>query len=304
MKRIIYILILIMIGAAMVFAQQKSAIFYQSLEWSPDGKNLSFAAMSDYNEKTDNYRTDIFIVKTDGSNLQKISGDAKHAFSSVWSKDGKRVFFSAEAENGKDSNIFTVKKDGSGLVQLTGNAGQNTAVSVSPDSKKIVFMSTRDGAKYQIYVMKSNGSNIKRLTNNSAITFCNPVWSADGKKIVYYSDKGDRKDQIWIMNADGSNQNLLTNGTGHNIFPSFSPDGKRIIFSRRDDQDADKSYVEVSYLFVMNTDGSNLEQLAEINSFFARYSPDGKKIAFVMGKFPANAIYLANADGSNLKKVL
>jgi TolB protein len=299
MKRFICIFMLVSINALSISAQD--AMFCQSLAWSPDGKLLSFTAMSDYDEKTDNYRTDIFTIKATGANLQKISGAAIHAFSSAWVKDGKRIAFSAETD--QDSNIFTVRKDGSDLVQLTKNAGRNTAVSVSPDGKRIAFMSTRNGEKYQIYVMKADGSDIRKLTNDSAVSFCNPVWSIDGKRIVYYSDKGDRKDQIWMMNADGSNQTLLTKGIGHNIFPSFSPDGKRIIFSRRDDRDADKSYVDASYLFVMNTDGSNLTRLSEINSFFARFSPDGKKIAFVMGKFPANAIYIAKTDGSNITKL-
>jgi len=299
MKRILYIFILFLSGVCSIPAQ--NAMFYQSLAWSPDGKVLSFTAMSDYDEKTDNYRTGIFTLKTNGESLQKISGAAVHAFSSAWSADGKRIFFSAE--NGQESNIFSGTKDGSDLIQLTKNAGQNTAVSVSPDGKRIAFMSTRDGKKYQIYVMNADGSDVKKLTNDASVSFCNPVWSENGKRLVYYSDKGDGKDQIWMMNADGANQTQLTNGSGHNIFPSFSPDGKRIIFSRRDETDAGKSYVDASYLFVMNTDGSKLKKLSEINSFFARFSPNGKKIAFVLGKFPANAIYIADADGSNIKKL-
>lgn len=304
MKIFICILLLILSVALSVFAQSNKAIFYQSLAWSPDGKYLSFTAMSDYDEKTDNYRTDVFISKIDGSKQQKISGNAKHAFSSTWTKDGKRITFSADAENGKDSDIFTVKKDGSELIQLTKNAGQNTAPSFSPDGRKIAFMSKLNSEKYQIFVMDLDGSNIKKLTNDSAISFCNPIWSANSQKIVYYSDKGDKKDQIWIMNADGSNQKLLTNNIGHNIFPSFSPDGKRIVFSRRDDKDADKSYVDTSFLFVINTDGSNLQSIGKISSFYARFSPDGKKIAFIFGKFPSNSIFIAKADGSNIQKIL
>ncbi len=299
MKRFLCIFITVLITGLSISAQ--NAIFYQSLAWSPDGKTLSFTAMNDYDEKTDNYRTDIFTIKTDSTNLQKISGAAIHAFSSAWSNDGKRIVFSAETD--KDSNIYTVKKDGSDLRQLTRNAGLNTAVSVSPDGKRIAFMSTRDGEKYQIYVMNEDGSNVKKLTSDSAVSFCNPMWSKDGKRIVYYSDKGDRKDQIWIMNADGSIQTRLTDGSGHNIFPSFSPDGKRIILSRRDEKDADKSYVDASYLFTMNADGSKLAPLSQINSFFARFSPDGKKIAFIMGNLPANAIYIAKSDGSNMTKL-
>lgn len=299
MNKSFSIFALIIIGAVAIFSQQKKAVFYQQLAWSPDGKSLSFTAMHDYDEKTDEYRTDVFIFEIKSPGLKKISGEAKHAFSSAWSPDGKRIFFSSDSGNEKESNIFSVKTDGSDLIQLTKDSGKNTVPDVSPDGKKIAFMSTRESAKYQIYVMDADGSNVKKLTTDLNVSFCNPVWSKDGKRIVYYSDKGDGKDQIWIMNADGSNQKLLTNNIGHNIFPSFSPDGKRIIFSRRDDKDVKKSYVDASFLYTINADGSNIKRLSEINSFFARFSPDEKRIAFVKGKFPANAVYLADVDGSN-----
>ena len=53
----------------------------------------------------------------------------------------------------------------------------------------------------------------------------------------------------------------------------------------------------------MNADGSGVTRLGNINSFFARFSPDGKKIAFIMGKFPNTGIYIADADGSNPVKI-
>jgi Tol biopolymer transport system component len=303
MKRLTGFFILI-ISAISVWAQSSRPIFYQSLAWSPDGKSLSFTAMSEYDEKTDNYRTDVFIMKADGSRRQKVSGDAKHAFSSTWSRDGNRILFGADTADEKHSDLFSVKKDGFGLIQLTENSGQNTAPSVSPDGRKIAFMSKRNGEKYQIFVMNADGSEVKKLTTDPKVSFCNPIWSKDGEKILYYSDQGDKKDQVWIMKADGSEPTLLTNGIGHNIFPSFSPDGRRIIFSRRADSDADKSYVDASYLFVMDLDGANLTPVAKINSFYARLSPDGKKIAFISGPFPGNNIFIAHVDGSNLKKLL
>ena len=298
--KIFALLLFILIGAADASARGGKAIFYQSLAWSPDGKSLAVTAMSDYDTQTDEYRSGIFVINRDGTNPRKISGDAKHAFSAAWSKDGTRIFFGADTMNAKESNIFSVRRDGKGLVQLTENVERRTAPSVSPDGNKIAFMSARSGEKYQIYVMNADGSDVNKLTADTALSICNPVWSKDGKRIVFYSDKGNRKDQIWIMNADGSNKARLTDGSGHNIFPSFAPDSKQLIFSRRDDKDAEKSYVDASFLFTMNTDGSRLKKLSEINSFFARFSPDGKRIAFVAGKFPSNAIYIADADGAKI----
>lgn len=278
---------------------QEKVMFHQALDWSPDGKYLSFSAMTDYDPKTDSYRSHLYVVKADGSNMQRISGDEENVHYSSWSKDGKRIVFSVDTKDQKASDIFTIRKDGTGLKQLTKNMGQNSTPDFSPDGKTIAFISSRDGAKPQIYLMDVNGGNPTPLTTDSSVGHYNPIWSDDSKRIVYYSVKGDRKDQVWVMNADGSNQTLLTGGIGHNIFPAFSPDGKSIIFSSSNRDGGNTSYVDGSYVYVMNADGSSVRRLSDIKSFCARYSPDGKKIAFISGKFPTTEIFIADADGRN-----
>lgn len=279
--------------------QVTKPMFHQALDWSPDGEYLSFSAMTDYDPKTDSYRSHLYVVKADGSNMQRVSGGEGNAHYSSWSKDGERIVFSVDSKDRKASDIFTIKKDGTSLIQLTKNMRQNSTPDFSPDGKKIAFISSRDGAKAQIYVMDVDGGNLTPLTTDSSVGHYNPIWSSDGKRIVYYSVKGDRKDQVWVMNADGSNQTLLTGGIGHNIFPAFSPDGKNIIFSSSNRDGGNTSYVEGSYLYVMNADGSRLRRLPGIKSFFARFSPDGKKIAYISGEFPTTEIFIADADGRN-----
>jgi hypothetical protein len=53
----------------------------------------------------------------------------------------------------------------------------------------------------------------------------------------------------------------------------------------------------------MNADGSSLAKLGNIKNFFARFSPNGKKIAYVSGKFPTTAIYIANAGGTGAVQI-
>jgi Tol biopolymer transport system component len=302
MNKTIAVLSLICFLMLVVKAQQPQSMFIQDVSWSSDGKYLAFTGMHDFDQKNHTFKADIYVVRADGSALQKISSDDKNEFYTSWAKG--RVAFGADVPGTKNSDIYSANPDGSDLRQLTKDSSRNATPSFSRDGKRIAFVSTRDGEKHQIYVMNSDGSNLLRLTKDPAVSFYNPQLSPDGKHIVYYAEKGDNLDQIWVMNIDGSDQRLLTGGIGHNIFPGWSADGKRIIFSssKRDKNDSG-SFVEGSYIYTMNADGSALTKLGNINSFFARYSPDGKKIAYISGRFPNAAIYVANADGSGAVKV-
>jgi TolB protein len=258
--------------------------------------------MHDFDRQTNKLKADIYVMRADGSDLRMISNAEVNEFYTSWAKG--RIAFGVDVPGTKDSNIFTSDPDGSDLRQVTRDGKRNATPSLSRDGKKIAFISTRDGEKQQIYSMNADGSDVTRITKDDTIGHYNPQWSPDGKRMVYYTEKGDGKDQVWVMNADGSNNTLLTGGIGHNIFPGWSPDGKKIIFSSsKRDAKSDGSYVDGSYVYTMNADGSGLAKVGNIQSYFARFSPDGKKIAYASGRFPSTAIYVANADGSGAMKI-
>ncbi len=296
MKRIINFTAILILAAMSIFAQETSSVSYQAVAWSPDGKYLSFTRMEVSNTQPRTMKTDIYIMKADGTEIRRITGDESNEFTSSWSKDGKTIFFGASLQGSRESDIFSVKADGSGLKRLTNGSGRIGSPAVSPDGKKIVYNVYLVERKPQIFVMNADGTEAKNLTNDNTLAFYSPVWSPDGKKIVYYVEKGDNMDQIWVMNTDGSKKTLLTNNIGHNFFPSWSINGKQIIFTSKRDGDEER-------LYSMNSDGSDIKRMNDISTSNARYSPDGKKIAYISGKFPQTSIMVANADGTNAKKV-
>lgn len=292
----------VVVVAAALTAGAQTAIFHQDVSWSPDGKYLAFTGMHDFDRAANTFKADIYVIRADGSDFRKISGDEKNEFYTSWAKG--RIVYGAEVPGTKQSDIFTANADGSDVRQVTKSPSRNSTPAFSRDGKRIAFVSTRDSEKYQLYTMNADGSNVTRLTNDPTVGYFIPQWSPDGKRIVYYAEKGDGKDQVWVMNADGSNKTLLTADIGHNIFPGWSADGKKIIFSSsKRDADSSGSFVDGSFLYTMNADGSSLAKVGNIKSFFARFSPDGKKIAYIAGKFPETAIYIANPDGSGVVKI-
>ncbi len=161
----------------------------------------------------------------------------------------------------------------------------------SPDGHTIAF-SRSCSAVYiggeEIWTMHHGGSDPARLTAHCGGAD-SPAWSPDGATIAY-ANIG-----IWRMNADGSAAVELTNPLPH-IFdkePSFSPDGRTILFIRYDE----RPRIPRSSLWRMDADGSNLTRLTKPSRtvlWEARYSPDGKTIAVA-----ANTLQLMTPDGSH-----
>ena len=161
---------------------------------------------------------------------------------------------------------------------LTGNAdiiglpGCNVGYCRVPP--RILFTSMRD-ANPEIYSMKYDGSEVKRLTFSPA-TDNFASWSPDYSKIAFVSTRNFNTFQIYTMNADGTNVKQLTNA-GMNTLPRWSPDGTKIAFSR--------TYDQVRYqTYTMNADGTGQALIRPtaypVSEGQVSWSPDGTRIAF------------------------
>jgi TolB protein len=103
---------------------------------------------------------------------------------------------------------------------------------------RIAFVSTRDG-NAEIYTANPDGTNQTRLTNTPDAQELTPAWSPDGTSLAFTRtvnrEPNDTRPviaDIYVVNADGTNLRAVTNGGGFNLSPSWSPDGRRIVFSR------------------------------------------------------------------------
>jgi TolB protein len=187
--------------------------------------------------------------------------------------------------------------DGANVKALTKGADLCRVPSWSPDGKKIAFTKNAGNGTF-ICVMDADGGNVKQLGDGDGF---DPAYSPDGKKILFASLRMGRGFHVYVMDADGTNVNELTtndNPIGF-VYPSWSPDGKKIAWTDRAGQALE--------IFVADADGKNAKQFTTLGgtNTYAAWSPDGKKIAFHHSENgESGAFHLMNADGSDMKTVL
>jgi TolB protein len=123
-----------------------------------------------------------------------------------------------------------------------------------------------------------------------------PLRAAPQGRIAFQSDQSGSLD-IYVMNADGSQISRLTTDAGTDVFPSWSPDGKKLAFASDMDGTPD--------IYVMNANGTNLTKVVDdpSNDVLPAWSPDGKQLAFVSDRTGDDEIYVINVDGSGLKRL-
>ncbi|MHC9539748.1 MAG: prepilin-type N-terminal cleavage/methylation domain-containing protein [Vulcanimicrobiota bacterium] len=140
---------------------------------------------------------------------------------------------------------------------------------------KIVYVKKVNGFE-EIFIMNGDGSSEKQLTfMPGGGSNGNPCLSQDASKIAFVSDRIHTA-EIFIMNVDGSDQKQLTDNSGENRYPSFSPDGKKIVWC----SDSNPVTTGKSEICIMNTDGSDKKMLTDTGGGNPCFSYDGTKIAY------------------------
>jgi Tol biopolymer transport system component/imidazolonepropionase-like amidohydrolase len=151
------------------------------------------------------------------------------------SPDGKNFVFDMLGD------IFIASTEGGDAKPLTQDFAWNIHPSFSPDGKQVAFISDRDGLS-NVWVMDTNGENLRQVTKEKKNLIHSPKWSPDGQYIVVTKGIMSRRSipagEIWLYHKSGGSGLAIkkrVNGKADqkNIAdPAFSPDGRYIYFSR------------------------------------------------------------------------
>jgi Tol biopolymer transport system component len=283
----------------------------RSPTWSPDGKTVIYDKLR-WREWKQNQP------------LHSWDPDREYRYTDVFpglSRDGKLVF----TEKSLNSSIAIMDPDGSNRVRIfeTASSGLNPsqvsmglagafAPAWSPDGQWVAFglgvwFQERAHGKATLMRVRRDGTGLEALTDGTVHSGF-PSYSADGREIVYRA-WGEDVAGLHILNIEDRTSRVLT--TEYDNLPAWSPDGSRIVFTRKVDA--------VNFdIFTIRPDGTDLLRLTtnRANDGHAVWTSDGRitwnsgiygfrdEAALYDNTFqPYGQIFIMNADGTG-KRVL
>ncbi len=198
--------------------------------FSPDGQMISFQAVP---AGRTGYQ--IFTMDLTTRFVRQISQNAQTCTCSYFHPTGKKIIFAASpVEWGTPKgtykwdltpfmNIYEANIDGTEPIALTQGPAYHAECAYSPDGSHIVYASDEDGSM-NIYVMQSDGTDVKQVTHTTHCYNGGPFFSPDGKKIIFRADR-EVPDflQIYMMDRDGSSLVQLTDNGAVNWAPFWHP---------------------------------------------------------------------------------
>ncbi len=198
-------------------------------------------------------------------------------------------------------HVYMLASDGSGrtLVSAPPAGGDYHHPTVSPDGTRILFDRMLGDFGDRIMVVNTDGSGLRDITHGCTDHACgddHPAWSPSGTRIAFERFTGvfhrggyccaHASIGIWIANADGTHPHQLTQlqpGSGwEDHAPSFSPDGRRLLFMR----DGDGPRTNRSSIWTIAVNGTHPRLVYRLpydrpgGGGNARWSPDGSRILF------------------------
>lgn len=214
----------------------------------------------------------------------------------AWSPDGKQIAFTSDRHG--DPEIYVANADGSALRRLTHSAGRDAHPAWSADGRYLLFQSPREDKQTRIFRMELDGTGQRSLAATQG--FCGvPAPRPKGTAIAFQCSPStvrfgepDTPWRIFVIDREGAVPRAVTSGPGNDQVPSWSPDGKRLLFYS-DRSGADQLYELVVARKVVRplTSGPFRHKAAD-------YSPSGKDIALMRSDPNGKADVYILSEGS------
>lgn len=218
-----------------------------------------------------------------------------------WSRDGRRMVFHRESARLLPVVQASFSRDPAFQLTRTG-----IFPAYSPAGNRLVVNTGFFAIVHnRLMLMKADGSERRVLFEAPDSSALAAAWSPKGDRIAFAlgsffpntMNRGLPVSNLALINEDGSGSRLLTTGTAHDGFPSWSPDGARIVYRTAGQRGKGLRIIDVETGAVqVLTEGPQ-------NDNFPSWSPRGDAIAFTSNRDGDYELYSIRPDGTRLTRL-
>ncbi len=263
--------------------------------WAPQGNRVAFWGL-----KGSSGQRDIWTAGRSGKDVVVVTDDPPVDWNPVWSPDGKHLYFISDRSG--SMNLQRVPID-----QQTGNL-QGPPESITAPSAWIENISFSSNPNQFVYAAFDIRSEIQKISFDpvqeefaslpEAVTSSTDFFdvanvSPDGEWLTFFTAWPQQ--DIYVIRTDGSEKTKLTDDLYRDRYPSWSPDGKSLVFM------SDRS--GLYELWLINRDGSGLRQLTKesIVSWQPKFSPNAKLV--LTNNEKGTYLYDTSSGGPSLTRI-
>ncbi|MEW6156080.1 MAG: PQQ-binding-like beta-propeller repeat protein [Verrucomicrobiota bacterium] len=194
-------------------------------EWSPDSSKLVVLR----GDRSNNHG-EIWTMNADGTRPVRLTADwtDSNVNNPTWSPDGQFIVFTSN--RGGMQDVWAMRPDGTGRTRIT-NSPENESgpVYFIPDTIAVLGKLLFANSSNEIWFVNTIKNSKERVPVSGLPIVSTPSLSPDGQWIVFNGGPSGNS-QIYVVRPDGSGLRRVTGGSGDLVWPSWSPDGKRISF--------------------------------------------------------------------------
>jgi Tol biopolymer transport system component len=211
-----------------------------------------------------------------------------------YSPDGSFIAFIAK---GPSNSIVYANPNGSNQRQIAFIDNPIWSLTFKPDGSKLALIVATTGKETgQVYTdvvtVGADGKGVEFLTNSINYN-SDPIFLPDGR--IAFTSQKEGVYSVWVMDEDGSGQKMWLTPGLEPILLGPSPTRDEVLFIGK------PGGGDIPQLFLSDLSGENLQQITNVpqGARAGAFSPDGERIAFVVGEEGKQTLGIVNRDGSN-----
>ncbi len=273
--------------------------------WSPDGQELVYAMQGT-----------LWRQKLGSREAVQLTDGPGYDSEPDWSPDGRFILYTSYRNDALELWLLNLH-DGTSRA-LVANGAVNLDARWSPDGNRIAYVSTAHKGRWHVFVhavsegkpageavriTEDRDSGLPRYYYSKFDQYLSPTWSPDGKDLILVSNRGDvwGSGDLWRMEVrpDAAMRLVRKEETNWKAHPDWARDGRRVVYS---------SYLgrQRNQLWLTTAEGGDPFELTycECDHTRPRWSPDGRRIAFVSNEEGDVSLRVVTVPGGAVETVI